>query len=59
MSETDNTPAPVHPELTLKRMLLRSLLPIAAVILLLLVPLIGPFGFAAAVVAWWFIQRKF
>ncbi len=59
MSETDKTAAPVDPELTLKRLALRSLLPMAAVVLLALTPLIGPYGFAAAVVAWWFIQRRF
>lgn len=59
MSETDQTAAPVNPELTLKRFVLRSLLPIAALVLLLLTTLIGPYGFAAAVIAWWFIQRKF
>ncbi|MCR9244848.1 MAG: hypothetical protein NXI31_07435 [bacterium] len=50
---------PVNPELTLKILALRSLLPMAAVVLLALTPLIGPYGFAAAVAGWWFLQRRF
>lgn len=50
---------PQNPELTLQRFALRSLLPIMACVLLALTPLIGPYGFAAAVVGWWFVQRKF
>lgn len=48
-----------NPELTPSRFLLRSLLPLAALALLLLVPLIGPYGFAVAVAGWWFLQRRF
>ena len=59
MTETAKTAEPINPELTLKRFALRSLLPIMAVFLLALTPLIGPFGFAAAVTGWWFLQRKF
>jgi len=59
MSTTDNTKAVVNPELTLRRFVLRSLLPIVAVVLLAATPLTGPFGFAALVIAWWFLQRKF
>lgn len=48
-----------NPELTPTRFLLRSLLPLAAIALLALVPLIGPYGFAGAVAAWWMVQRRF
>lgn len=59
MNETDKTSAPGNPELTLSRLAVRSLLPFMAVVLLLLTPLIGPFGFAVAVAGWWFLQRQF
>ncbi|MDF1798744.1 MAG: hypothetical protein P1V81_06175 [Planctomycetota bacterium] len=52
-------PDPANPELSTTRYLLRSLLPIAAVLLLLSTFIIGPFGFVAATVAWWLVQRKF
>jgi len=48
-----------NPELTPRRFLLRSLLPLAALVLLLLVPVIGPYGFAVAVLVWWLVQRRF
>ncbi|MCA8948973.1 MAG: hypothetical protein KDE27_05690 [Planctomycetes bacterium] len=55
---TESNPTPRNPELTLKRFVLRSLLPIMAVVLLALTPLIGPYGFAAAVAGWWYLQTK-
>ena len=50
---------PGNAELSLRRLALRSLLPTAAVLLLALTAWVGPFGFAIAVVAWWFVQRRF
>ena len=59
MTESQKTATVVNPELTLKRFGLRCLLPMAALALIVSTVLIGPFGFAAATVTWWFIQRKF
>ena len=55
---TDPSPTPVPQQLTPRSILLRSLLPFAAVGLLLSTIWIGPFGFLAAAVAWWQIVRR-
>jgi len=55
---TDPSPTPVPQLPTLRSILLRSLLPFAAVGLLLSTIWIGPFGFLAAAVAWWQIVRR-
>jgi hypothetical protein len=52
-------PRLVNDELRTSRFLLRSLLPLAALALLLSTLVIGPFGFAAAAVAWWWLQTRF
>ena len=59
MTETSSNDATVNPELTLKRFALRSLLPVAAVVLVLSTFVIGPSGFAVAAGAWWLVQTRY
>ena len=54
----EETTSQTNPELKASRFLLRSLLPLAAVLLILSTFVIGPFGFAVATIAWWLLQRK-
>ena len=56
---------PAHPEVARlrassrqPRLLLRSLLPIAATLLVLSTIWIGPWGFVVACIAWWQILRS-
>lgn len=50
------TPAPQYP--SLRNLVQRSLLPIAAAVLLVSTIWIGPFGFLVAALAWWQIVRR-
>ena len=54
--EPSPTPAPKYP--TPGSILQRSLLPFAAVALLLSTAWIGPFGFLIAAFAWWQVVRR-
>lgn len=54
----EETTPHTNDELKASRYLLRSLLPIAAVLLILSTFVIGPFGFAVATVAWWLVQKR-
>lgn len=56
LSDPSPTPTPQHPTLT--SLAQRSLLPIAAVGLLLSTVWIGPFGFLVAAFAWWQVVRR-
>ena len=56
LSDSSPTPTPQRP--TLASIAKRSLLPIAAVGLLLSTMWIGPFGFLVAALGWWQIVRR-